>query len=127
MGGECSLKRVQIDVSLGAPSLFALGALAASAGLSCLSCRARASPEDCREAIEHYLDLAVAESPGGRKMSPAEAAAVRDVERGLKRAEPSYRRVQDRCDSAARAEIACASRAETTAAWEACLRPRDGG
>jgi hypothetical protein len=52
---------------------------------------------------------------------------VRDVERGLKRAEPSYRRIQDHCEMVDRGEAACGARAETTSAWEACLRSRDGG
>jgi hypothetical protein len=125
MGGECSLKRLQVDVSLAAPLLLVLAALAAGAGA--IGCRGRASPDECRTALDHYLDLAVRESPGGRKLSPAEAAAVRDVEQGLKRAEPSYRRVQDHCEMVDRGDARCAGRAETTSAWEACLRPRDGG
>jgi hypothetical protein len=91
------------------------------------ACRGHASADDCREAAEHYLDLAVREAPGAVKLSPAQAAAVKDVERGLKRAEPAFRRMQDRCESVGRAEAACAAKAETTAAWEGCLRTRDGG
>lgn len=134
MGGECSLKRVEIDVSRRTPFLLAFPLLSGLAGLAglcgALGCRGRASPEDCRAMLDHYLDLAVRESPGGPRMSPAQAAAVRDVERGLKRAESSYRRVEDRCESVDRAEARCALRAETTTAWEACLHrlpPPDGG
>jgi hypothetical protein len=116
---QCSLKRVEIDVRL-VPPLFLL-----SAALS-IAC-GRASADDCHAAVEHYLDLAVRETPGGPRLSPAQAAAVKDVERGLKRAEPTFRRVQDRCESVGRAEAACAAKAETTAAWEACLGTRDGG
>jgi hypothetical protein len=58
-------------------------------------------------------------------MSSAEAAAVRDVERGLKRAEPSYRAVQDHCDAVTRAEVSCALDAPTTRAWEACVHGPD--
>jgi hypothetical protein len=112
------LKPVEIDVRL-VPHAALLSMLAA--------CRGRASADDCREAAEHYLDLAVREAPGASRLSPAQAAAVKDVERGLKRAEPTFRRVQDRCESVGRAEAACAEKAETTAAWEACLRTRDGG
>jgi hypothetical protein len=122
MGGECSLKPVEIDVSLRAPSPVALAALVlvvAAAGP--LGCRGKASPDDCAAMLEHYLDLAVREAPGGPKMSPAQASAVREVERGLKRAEPSYRRAQDRCESVDRSEVRCATRADTTRAWEACL------
>jgi hypothetical protein len=74
---------------------------------------------------EHYLDLAVHEAPGSAAMSSAQAAAVRDVERGLKRAEPTFREVQDDCTKVTRAEVSCTIDSTTTKAWEACLR--DGG
>jgi hypothetical protein len=87
-----------------------------------VSCRAHASPDDCAAISERYLDLAVKESPGAATMSSAQASAVRDVERGLKRAEPSYRRVQDHCETVTRGEVSCAGDAPTTAAWEACIQ-----
>jgi hypothetical protein len=71
--------------------------------------------------VDRYLDLAVAESPTGAKMSPSQAAAVREVERGLKRAESSFRKVEDRCESVERSEVRCALGASSTAAWEKCL------
>lgn len=74
---------------------------------------------------EHYLDLAVKESPGAAAMSSAQAAAVRDVERGLKRAEPSYRAVQDHCEAVTRTEVSCALDAKTTRAWEGCVQRAD--
>ncbi|MGH7437339.1 MAG: hypothetical protein ACRENE_16805 [Polyangiaceae bacterium] len=92
------------------------GVLAAAAG-----CGGHASAEDCAKMMDHYVDLAVQESPGAATMAPAQAAAVREVERGLKRAEPSYRRVEDRCATVARSEARCALGATTTSEWEACL------
>lgn len=74
---------------------------------------------------EHYLDLAVAESPGAAAMSPAEATAVRDVERGLKRAESSYRFVQDHCEALTKAEVRCAIDSTTSRAWEGCVHLPD--
>lgn len=74
---------------------------------------------------EHYLDLAVKEAPGAASMTPAQVAAVRDVERGLKRAEPSYRAVQDHCEAVTRTEVSCAVDATTTRAWEACVQAPD--
>ncbi len=76
--------------------------------------------------LDHYVDLAAAETPGAAKMSAAQADAVREVERGLKRVEPSYRRVQDRCESVPRAQARCALGASTSAEWEACLRDPHG-
>jgi hypothetical protein len=90
-----------------------------------LSCHGHASPEDCREMEEHYLDLAVKETPGAPDMSPAQVTAVRDVERGLKRAEPSFRAVDDHCDTVTRAEVSCATAAKSTKEWEACVHPAD--
>jgi hypothetical protein len=103
--------------------LFAL--LAAFAAAVLLGCRGRASPEDCKEMKDHYLDLSVKETPGAAAMSSAQAAAVRDVERGLKRAEPSYRAVDDRCADVTRSEVSCATGAKTTKDWEACVHLPD--
>ena len=54
-------------------------------------------------------------------------AAVRDVKHDLKRAEPTYREVQDHCANVSGQEISCALDAKTTSAWEACLHHPDGG
>jgi hypothetical protein len=85
------------------------------------ACWGHASEDECRQMADHYVDLAAREASGG-KLSPAQVEAVREVERGLKRAEPAYRRVEDRCAEVARSEVRCALGAETTQAWEACLR-----
>jgi hypothetical protein len=90
-----------------------------------VACRGHASTEDCSAMTEHYLDLAVKDTPGAAAMSSAQAAAVRDVERGVKRAEPSYRIVQDHCDWLTRSQVSCALDAPTTRAWEACVHPAD--
>jgi hypothetical protein len=74
---------------------------------------------------DHYVDLAAHETPGAAKLTPAQLAAVRDVERGLKRAEPSYRAVEDHCADVTRAEVSCAIDSSSTRDWEACLP--DGG
>jgi len=74
---------------------------------------------------EHYLDLAMKETAGAGSMSAAQAAAVRDVEQGLKRAVPGYRLVQDHCEALTRAEASCAIDSSGTRAWEACVHPPD--
>ena len=76
---------------------------------------------------EHYLDLAVAESQGAATMNADQKRAVRDVERGLKRAEPTFRRVEDECAQVTRSEVSCALDATTAKAWEACLHTPDAG
>lgn len=100
--------------------LLLLAAWAAS-----VSCRGHASSDDCRAMTEHYLDLAVKETPLAAAMSSAQSAAVRDVEQGLKRAVPSYRLVQDHCEALTRAEVSCALDADSTRTWEGCVHPPD--
>jgi hypothetical protein len=90
-------------------------------------CRAVPTTEECAAAADHYIDLALAEMPAHASFSPSQAAAVRDVERGVKRAEPAFRAVEDRCTRLRRAEVACARDAPTTRAWEACIQTGDGG
>jgi hypothetical protein len=90
-----------------------------------LGCRGHASPEDCKEMEGHYLDLAVNETPGAAGMSSAQVAAVREVERGLKRAEPSFRTVDDHCDAVTRGQVSCAMGATSTKDWEACVHPAE--
>jgi hypothetical protein len=100
-------------------------ALVGFAALAFVACRGHASPGDCKEMEDHYLDLAVKETPGAAGMSSAQVAAVREVERGLKRAEPSFRTVDDHCDTVTRAEVSCATGAKSSKEWEACVHPAD--
>jgi hypothetical protein len=74
---------------------------------------------------DRYVDLAVKETPGAAAMSSAQVQAVKDVERGLKRAEPAYKAVEDQCPAVTRAEVSCALDAPTTKAWEACVHAPD--
>jgi hypothetical protein len=102
-------------------------AIALGAAHVALACRGHASPADCRAITERYVDLAVGETPGVAALTPAQSAAVRDVKRDLKRAEPTYREVQDHCGNVSGQEISCAMDAKTTTAWEACMHHPDGG
>jgi hypothetical protein len=90
-----------------------------------IACRGHASAEDCKEMTDRYLDLAVKETPGAAGMSSAQTAAIRDVERGLKRAEPAYKAVEDHCSAVTRTEVSCAVDAPDTKAWEACVHRPD--
>lgn len=91
-----------------------------------VECGRTASPQDCREMAEHYLDLAVQESVGNTVMSSSQRAAIRRVEDGIKHAEPTYRMVLERCAEVDRTAASCALHATTTPAWESCLRASDG-
>jgi len=123
---------VSLDVPAGTPIdslltgvLRALRGMLLAACAACTACHARASPEDCQAMTEHYLDLAVRETPQAAAMSSAQSAAVRDVEQGLKRAVPGYRLVQDHCEALTRAEVSCALGADATRTWEGCVHPVD--
>jgi hypothetical protein len=89
------------------------------------ACRTHATAQECRAMTDRYLDLALKEVPGSSALSPPQAAAVREVQRGLKRAEPSYRRVEDDCASITPAEVTCAGGATSTGAWESCVHSGD--
>lgn len=92
-----------------------------------LACRRRATPDDCRAMADRYIEVSLRETPNAKALSPAQADAVREVERGLKRAVPAYRRVQDRCEEVTSAEASCATSAESAKDWEACFHPSDAG
>jgi len=92
-----------------------------------LACHGHASPGDCRAIAEHYIDLAVGETPGAAAMTSAQSAAVREIKHDLKRTEPTYRKVQDHCADVSGREVSCALDAKTTRAWEACVHPLDSG
>jgi len=117
-------RRVAGGGSVRARTLAPLVAFAAVAGAT-TSCRGKATGQECVAVADRYVDLAVREAPGAAAMTPAQVAAVRDVERGLKRAEPAFRRVQDHCQDVAKAETACALDAKTTKDWEACFAAGD--
>jgi hypothetical protein len=93
--------------------------------LAASGCRGQVTPEDCQTMTEHYLALSMKEAPRAAPLSSAETAAVREVERGLKRAVPAYREVQDHCEAMTRTEVSCALEAESTRDWEGCVHPRD--
>jgi hypothetical protein len=99
--------------------------LLSALAIALAACHGHASVEDCRAMTDHYLDLALKETPGSASLSPPQAAAVRDVQRGLKRAVPAYRRVEDNCPLLTRAQVTCANDASSTAAWESCVQLSD--
>jgi hypothetical protein len=93
--------------------------------LGATSCRGRATDAQCSSVADRYIELAAHETPGATAMTPTQLGAVRDVERGLKRAEPAFRRVQDHCQDVTKAETGCALEARTTKDWEACFAGGD--
>ena len=72
--------------------------------------------------MDHYLDMVVAADPSTQNLSPAQAAAVRQMKKAVKKAEPSYAQVQGQCQSeVTRHEYDCAMAAKNPDEWEACI------
>jgi hypothetical protein len=82
----------------------------------------KVSPDDCTKMVEHYLDLVMAEDPSVKGLPPQQVHTVREVKGEVRRGDPSYRRVYERCDSVTRSEYRCAMGADTSRAWEECLK-----
>jgi hypothetical protein len=96
-------------------------ALWLGAGLIVAGCRAQATPDECRDMNEHYVDFVIAEDPALAKLDAAQLAAVRDVKRELQRGQPGYRKAADHCEAVTRKEYSCAMGAKKAAEWEACF------
>ena len=78
--------------------------------------------DDCTQMLDHYLDMVIAGEPATRNLPPAQATAVRDMKRAVKKAEPSYARVLSQCETeVSRSEYDCAMKASVPDEWEACI------
>jgi hypothetical protein len=98
-------------------------AIVALVAIACLvACRGRPAREDCDAAMDHYVDLAIAEDPGLAKLKGAELKAARDMKRELRLGQPAFRKVHDRCvTEVTKSELSCAEDAKSTQEWEACV------
>jgi hypothetical protein len=90
--------------------------------LAIASCRGKATREDCDRMIEHYLDMVMREDPSLASLPPESMKAAREVKRELRRGDPHYRKVAERCEAeVTRSEVSCGVDAKTTSDWEACI------
>ena len=97
-----------------------LEALAALAALS--ACNGKATRDQCTEMLDKYLDMTIAGDPSLADLPPAEASAAREMKRALRKAEPSYARVEKQCESEiTKSEYRCAMKAPTPETWQACI------
>jgi hypothetical protein len=99
-----------------------LGASFSSLSSLLLSCRGKATREECTQMIDRYLDLVIAEDPDLAKLPPKQLAAAREMKRELKLGDAKYRKVHDRCAEVRASEARCALAAEKAGDWEACVR-----
>jgi len=72
--------------------------------------------------LDRYIDMVVAADPATKNLPPAQASAVREMKKAVKKAEASYGKVQTKCESeVTRGEYDCAMAAKNADEWEACI------
>jgi hypothetical protein len=100
-----------------APTSLALMALTVAAG-----CHHKVTKADCTQMLDRYLDMVIAADPATKNLPPAQATAVRDMKRAVKKAERSYAQVETQCETeVSRDEYDCAMKANIPDEWEACI------
>jgi hypothetical protein len=72
--------------------------------------------------IDRYIDMIALADPAAQNLPPAQADAVREMKKTLKKAEARYAHVQTQCESnVTRKEYECAMAAKNPDEWEACI------
>ena len=72
--------------------------------------------------LDHYLDMVIAGDPSTKDLPPAQAAAVREMKRAVKKGERSYAQVEAQCETEVSSnEYDCAMKANVPDEWEACI------
>jgi hypothetical protein len=85
-------------------------------------CSKKVTHDDCTQMLDHYLDMVIAADPASKSLSPAQATAVREMKRAVKKAEKSYAQVEQQCErEVTRSEYDCAMGANIPDQWEACI------
>jgi hypothetical protein len=87
-----------------------------------LGCQRKIQPQECVAMLDRYIDMVVAADPATKNLPAAQASAVREMKKAVKKAEASYVRVQTQCESeVTRKEYDCAMAAKNADEWEACI------
>ena len=96
---------------------------AVGSGIIVNACRdGHVSASDCTAMLNRYIDMTIASDPAIAKLPEASARVAREMKAAVKRAEKSYRRVQDQCETeVTRHEYRCAMGAHSPNEWEACI------
>jgi hypothetical protein len=86
------------------------------------ACQKKIQPAECMSMLDRYIDMVVAADPTTKNLPPAQASAVREMKKAVKKAEASYRQVETRCETeVTRREYDCAMAAKNADEWEACI------
>jgi hypothetical protein len=85
-------------------------------------CHRKVDASGCTRMLDRYIDMVIDSDPASKSLSPPQAAAVRDMKKAVKKAEPTYARVEQQCRAeVSRSEYDCAMAAKTPDEWEACI------
>ena len=91
-------------------------------GATASGCHRPVTKDDCTHMLDHYLDMVIAADPTTRNLPLAQATAVREMKRAVKKAERSYAQVEAQCETeVSRSECDCAMKANIPDEWEACI------
>jgi len=86
------------------------------------ACNGKVTREQCTEMLDKYLDMMMADDPSLAELPPEEARAAREMKKAIRKAEPSYARVENQCESEiTKREYRCAMKAPTPETWQACI------
>ena len=100
------------------PVLF-LAALAAGA----CKRQAMATPAECEQLFQHFVDLKLSEDPRAKGANDAQRAEVRIQISHEILSDPDVRQVQTQCvTEVTQGEYDCASAATTARAWNDCIQ-----
>jgi hypothetical protein len=91
-------------------------------GLAALGCGRKASPEECNKMLDRYVDMTI-EAGETQNLNEAQIAAIREMKKAIRKAEPAYSKVAARCErELPRRAYDCAMKAENANEWEACVQ-----
>jgi hypothetical protein len=86
------------------------------------ACHGKVAPEDCTRMLDRYIDMVLATDKATKDLPPAQASAVREMKKAVKKAEPTYAKAERQCHAeVSRSEYDCAMSAKNPDEWEACI------
>jgi hypothetical protein len=95
---------------------FALSILALSA------CSRRATPAQCTEMLDRFVDLTIDGDPALQRLPEEQRPAARAQKKQEKRDGPDYQRASTQCNAEVSVrEYDCAMKAANGNEWEACI------
>ena len=86
------------------------------------ACSRRASPAQCTEMLDRFVDLTIDGDPELQRLPEEQRPAARELKKQEKRAGTDYQRATDQClREVTQSEYECAMKAGNGNEWEACI------